>query len=103
MRLEFWVNATDVLYSDFEAWHCPLNYWYLPKDEADGHRFHAELKRRGLDIYRMKPLPDSSMHNAVQRSWDRIFTINSQSTQVQACLWEIPVSAVTRLSVFTGR
>ena len=46
MRLEFLTTADDILCSDFEAWHFALNYWYLPKDHADGRRFEAQLRRR---------------------------------------------------------
>jgi hypothetical protein len=58
VRLEFLTTADDILCSDFEAWHFALNYWYLPKDHADGRRFEAQLRRRGLDFYRTKPLRD---------------------------------------------
>ena len=87
----------------FEAWHFALNYWYLPKDHADGRRFDAQLRRRGLDFYRTKPLRDRWAHAAIERSWDRIFTIRRNAKSVQACLWEVPVSAVTDITVFTGR
>ena len=103
MRLEFLTRADDILCSDFEAWHFALNYWYLPKDHADGRRFEAQLRRRGLDFCRTKPLRDRWAHDAIERSWDRIFTIRRNAKSVQACLWEVPVSAVTDVTVFTGR
>ena len=46
-------RADDILCSDFEAWHFALNFWYLPKDHADGRRFEAQLRRRGLDFHRI--------------------------------------------------
>lgn len=103
VRLEFLTRADDILCSDFQAWHFVLNYWYLPKNQADGRRFDARLRRRGLDFYRTKPLREGWAHDAVERSWDRIFTIRGSATSVQACLWEVPVSAVTDVTVFTGR
>ena len=103
VRLEFLTTADDILCSDFEAWHFALNYWYLPKDHADGRRFEAQLRRRGLNVYRTKPLPDRWVHDAIERSWDRILAIRRNATSVQACLWEVPVSAVTDVTVFTGR
>jgi len=102
VRLEFSMRLEDVLCSDFEAWHFALNYWYLPKDDADGRKFEVRLRRRGLDFYRTKPLPDKSAHEAIQRSWERIFTFDDNAS-VQACLWELPVSVVSDVTPFTGR
>ncbi len=81
VRLEVLTGADDILCSDFEAWHFALNYWYLPKDHADGRRFEAQLRRRGLDFYRTKPLRDRWAHDAIERSWDKIFTIRRNSTK----------------------
>ena len=39
-------------------------------------------------------ISDKSAHDARQRRWDRIFSFDDNATSVQACLWEVPVSAV---------
>src|SRR5437016_2513700 len=43
VRIEFEIAGQLVLLSDFDLWHFPLNYWYLPASEQDDKAFEEEL------------------------------------------------------------
>jgi hypothetical protein len=88
VRLEFFTMADEVLCSDFEAWHFALNYWYLPKDPAMAAGVEAQLRRGASTSIEQSRLRDRWAHDAIERSWDRIFTIRRNATSVQACLWK---------------
>lgn len=72
--LELSLNPTEVLMSDFSMWHTPLNYWFNAEEDEDAE-FEKELDTAGLNIYRMKPLPEP-FHSRVQRSWLKIFALD---------------------------
>jgi hypothetical protein len=101
VRLEFAAPADAVLLSDFDAWHFVLNDWYLPRNVADGECFDEWLRRRRIDVNHLKSR--DAVERAVERSWDRIFTVNSRTASVQACVWHVPVTAVTKVTAFTSR
>jgi hypothetical protein len=110
--IESMAPAADVLLSDFQLWHYALNYWHLPTSSADRREFSGYLKRRGLDYFRDKPVPDRAAHQRILRSWEVIFDIDRalpgysparRNKSIQACLWAIPVAWVTSVTRFTGR
>jgi hypothetical protein len=100
--LEFRMDPEHVLMSDFLAWHYALNGWYLPRNEAGERRFEAWLRRRGLDPAQTRTLRDTSVRRAIERSWHRMFLLD-EGASVQACVWQVPLSAVTRVRTFVGR
>jgi hypothetical protein len=105
VRLEFSAADDRVLCSDFEAWHFVLNDWYLPSGEADNRRFETRLRRCGVDrdAIKFQCSADTSLRSALERSWDGIFAVDKSTASVQACLWELPVAAVTDVTFFRGR
>ena len=100
--LEFRMDPEHVLMSDFLAWHYALNGWYLPGNEAGERRFEAWRRRRGLDPAQTRTLRDTSVRRAIERSWHRMFLLD-EGASVQACVWQVPLSAVTRVRKFVGR
>lgn len=72
--LELSLDPKDVLLSDFDMWHVPLNYWLNGEgDEAEA--FEKKLELAGLNIYKNKPLPEP-FHASVQASWRDIFCLD---------------------------
>jgi hypothetical protein len=62
IRVECQVQDERVLLSDYELWHYVLNYWYLPKTQADGDAFDKKLDAAGFSTCRFthdNPLPDA--------------------------------------------
>ena len=119
VRLEFHVDSAHVLLSLFEEWHFVLNYWYLyPSIDQSAYdpqdlEFDKALYDAGLSYYTTKPLLDLALHRQMEQSWERIFSVARQNPSadlvslsaapVQATLWDVPTSSVTRVTFFTGR
>jgi hypothetical protein len=101
VRVEFTAARHAVLLSDFDAWHFVLNDWYLPRNAADGERFDKWRRRRQLEANDLKSR--DAVERAVKQSWDRIFRVSLRTGSVQACLWHVPVAAVTKVTAFIGR
>jgi hypothetical protein len=110
--IEFEIDETQALLSDFELWHYVLNYWYLPVSEKEGEKFEAELERHNLSFFQTKPLPDPKSHQAIVASWQRIFDLNwtvkglaepKPKKAIQATLWEIRSVCIRDVQEFTAR
>jgi hypothetical protein len=71
--LELSLDPKDVLLSDFDMWHVPLNYWFNAEGDEE-ESFENELKLAGLNIYEDKPLPEP-FHTRVQASWRDVFCL----------------------------
>ena len=102
------VADEEVLLSDYDAWHFVLNYWYLDKPRPTQF-FEKQLRAKGLDFYRQKPLPDATAHAQMQRSWDAIFDLRKARTVldlsrkrqiVQATFWELRAASVRHATLF---
>jgi hypothetical protein len=109
VRLEIDIPDEQVVLSDFDKWHYVLNYWYLEENEEDGELFDKEIKKRGLDYYQQKPLPDPYYHQKIVDSWKRIFDIESRneeekrSLSIQATFWELKLEQVRKVDFFVAR
>lgn len=104
------VPDSAVLLSDYDAWHWPLNYWYLaPEAEADA--FEARCENEGFSYYTHKPLPQQALHEDLIKSWEAIFDIErcapiieqdvSQAI-IQATFWELRPEYVQSARQFGG-
>lgn len=109
VRLEIDIPDEQVVLSDFDKWHYVLNYWYLEENEEDGELFDKEIKKRGLDYYQQKPLPDPYYHQKIVDSWQRIFDIEprneeeKRSLSIQAIFWELKLEQVRKVDFFVAR
>jgi len=112
VRIEFEVDASHVVLSDFELWHYVLNYWYLPKSVREGEAFDAELEKSRLSFFKSKPLPSKKYHQRIEKSWERIFDLewkkkglasSKSEKSIQACLWEIRIENVKAVKEFISR
>lgn len=113
VRIEFEIADDAVVLSDFDLWHCPLNYWYIAKDEAASEAFEAELKKRGLNFFEQKPLPVAKYHRRIVESWLWIFDLAWDSDWfthadhdkkcIQATFWELRLEMVRETKEFRAR
>lgn len=112
VRIEFEIDDELVVLSDFDLWHCVLNYWPVFGTEKESDEFEAELDAKGLDFYKQKPLPD--MWNArIERTWENIFdldficdlTDNAGRSKkcIQANFWELHMDMVRKVDEFVAR
>ncbi|MDE2697933.1 MAG: DUF3841 domain-containing protein [Gemmatimonadota bacterium] len=112
VRIEFEQSDKGVLLSDFELWHYVLNYWYLPRNVADGEAFEAELSEHNLSFFEMKPLPVRAYHQRIEDSWDRIFDLDWTEEEIsdpfskksiQATFWRLHLDQIRDVHFFTAR
>jgi len=110
--VELAVDEREALLSDFELWHYVLNYWYLPRSEADEARFDALLASLGVRAPSEVPRRDRRFHAEVRESWVRIFDIRwsargigwpPRKKSIQATLWSMSMEMVRSHRVFTAR
>ncbi|WNW10369.1 DUF3841 domain-containing protein [Pseudomonas sp. DTU_2021_1001937_2_SI_NGA_ILE_001] len=95
LLLELSIPRHELLLSDFDMWHVPLNYWINAEGEAE-ERFEREINAAGLCIYDDKPLPEP-FHSAVQATWLDIFrldvvngfTVDFQQKSIQGVFWTL--------------
>lgn len=93
--LELSLHPDEVLLSDFQMWHVPLNYWINAEDEAE-EAFERELKSAGFNIWSDKPLPEP-FHSRVIDGWrdifrlDRVngFTCELEEKGIQGVFWKL--------------
>lgn len=113
VRLELLLPTVSVLLSDFALWDYPLNWWYLPRSEADDLAFAARFANDATT----KPntlVPDrrSTMHAAIEESWQGIFDLNwsdlyisrpHSQKRIQATFWELKLDQVIKVTPFAAR
>lgn len=71
VRLELEIPEEKVLISDFDAWHCVLNGWYLNFTDEEEEEFEKE--RNGIRLFKEMP---EYLKKKIIKSWDRIFEID---------------------------
>ncbi len=112
MLVEFEMDESEVLLSDFELWHYVLNYQYLPCSMKDSRRFDAILEDLGVRTPADVATGNRSFHSAVQESWSRIFDLhwsepeiatNFGHKSVQATLWRLQQDRIRKATVFNAR
>lgn len=90
---------SEVLLSDYEAWHFVLNRWYLGSEEQT-EDFDARCTAAGLNAYENDVFPDTELERERVASWSAIFDPQRAQAQldpsnagrdssVQATFWEI--------------
>lgn len=118
VQLTIEVDDRDVLLSDFDLYHYPLNNWYLPINENDDMRFEKQHESLG---YPWQDLSDCSIQTCsmqqlrgeIVASWDRIFLLGEEddgwlfgendSKSIQATFWELRLDQVIKAEVFLAK
>ena len=99
----------QVLLSDHDAWHIPLNDGFLALDDHDINRFDFFLKKSGWQ--RGEPIPEP-FRSELHKSWELIFDLKSLDNEhwgfisqksIQASFWEIAIDQVKSHKAFTSR
>ncbi|MGC3995176.1 MAG: DUF3841 domain-containing protein [Propionicimonas sp.] len=98
VMLELQVPAEQVLLSDLNHWHVPLNGWY---DGRDWRRFEREVDARGIRFGDWDAAPD--LKARVVGSWQACLRVRPDVWPVQAVLWEIRPEHVRNHWRFNGR
>ena len=86
--LELEVPDYQVLLSDEELWHYPLNHWYLASDLNDEQAWEREHEE-------VDALPAAQREARILESWQRIFQLDDRShPYVQATFWELTADMI---------
>lgn len=111
VRIEFDKPENDVLLSDFDLWHYPLNYWCIHDTEKEDNDFDNLLKVEGVNfIDREKYTP--ILKTKVEKSWDKVFDLNynqqysakkKEEKTIQATFWSLSLDEVVKVDFFTAR
>jgi Domain of unknown function (DUF3841) len=111
VRLEIEVDARQVVLSDYDRWHCGINYAYLANSEDEHDAFYNDLDAKGIDYRLLRPLPEP-YHQAIQGSWQRVFdldyfldgwTASPEARQIQATFWRLNRDQVKSVTWFTEK
>lgn len=123
VRIEFEVDPSRVLLSDFDGWHFVLNDHYLPTSAADQDRFFERWDARISELRREMPdapkaawdaALDSHFRGEIEASWHRVFDLPlmravfeedmpGHDQEVQACVEEVRAEDVVRVTRFVAR
>lgn len=118
VQLTVEVDDWNVMLSDFDLFHYPLNRWYLPLNEKDNLEFEKlyesfgysfqDLNNPNIQTNEMKHL-----RNVIALSWDRVFLLNkeddgwlygkNENKSIQATFWELRLDQVNKAEVFIAR
>lgn len=102
VRIEFQIDESKVLLSDFQMWHFALNSWYLPLTAREDRQWDLEQIR----------LSKQSKQRRIEESWSRMFDIGTGShrwwgkpseRQIQACFWNLEQRDVISVKHFVAR
>jgi len=117
VRIEFEIDDSMVVLSDFEMWHFVLNGWYISDSKKDDDAFDASIakKWRCGGCWNQSSLPPRHRRR-IEASWEKIFDIDrvwadkdwhsssgKDKRDIQATLWSIDVGMVRRVDEFTAR
>ncbi|RVU73118.1 MULTISPECIES: DUF3841 domain-containing protein [Lactobacillus] len=84
--IELDIPSSELLLSDFDAWHHPLNNWFLPSDLD-----HEEIYEPEEAEFEKNPTQARK-----EKSWQNLFDI-SNSDYVQGCFWQLKYGQVRRV------
>jgi len=105
------VPAAQVLLHDYDAWHYPLNHWYLGPQKASA-LFERRCEVAGFPLHSGAPCGDPGLRAELEKSWQTIFDLKAvrrlmlQSAAdqvVQATFWELRAEHVLEAVEFGHR
>lgn len=111
VRIEFTKSIKDIVLSDFDLWHYPLNYWYIADSEQDGKKFDDLLGANGLQYGDIENYP-ARIKQVIENSWHKIFDMDYNSEyashsfenkSIQATFWNLSIDEVIKVDKFTAR
>lgn len=97
------VPDDEVILHDYEAWHYPLNHWYLGPAEAS-EDFERRCDQAGCPRGGDMPLAVLALREELEASWRRIFDLDTVGARmgggafdmqiIQATFWELRMDQI---------
>lgn len=111
VRIEFNKSRDDVLLSDFQLWHHPLNYWHIADTEQEDQIFdnfllQNNVKWGDIESYTL-PIKEK-----IEASWVKIFDMNYapeysaspfERKSIQATFWSLSIDEIVKVDEFIAR
>lgn len=99
VRLSLNVPEKEVLLSDFDLWHYPLNNWYLAVSEAEELQFDQ--------------IGGEKKQSLITDSWRRIYNLDAEDDgyiwgkrerrSIQGTFWQLKEEYILSVETFTAR
>ncbi len=111
VRIEIEKNDKNILLSDFDLWHFPLNQWNISDNEEEDNAFDKMLEEEEGENARFSHLP-STIKKQIVKTWDKIFdmdyseeyaTLPKECKSIQATFWTLSVDEIVKVEYFTAR
>lgn len=111
VRIEFNKNENEVLLSDYDLWHHPLNYWCIHDNEKQENAFDKLLETEKVNFID-KENYTLILKNKVEESWHKIFDLNyateyaahkKEQKSIQATFWKLYVEEIIKVDYFISR
>lgn len=118
VQLTIEVDDQDVMLSDFDLFHYPLNRWYLPIDEKDDSEFEKRYGSFGYSYHDLSDLDIQAddmkqLRSEIISSWDRVFLLEKEDSgwlygqnegkSIQATFWELRLDQVVKAEIFVAK
>jgi hypothetical protein len=95
IRIEFEVDDSEVLVTDFDYWHSVLNYSYIHSTQAE----EDEWSDGDWNDPKWKYSDDE-----IIKSWDNLFNLGDRAMgSNQACVWQIKKEQVRKIDHYKTR
>ncbi len=111
VRIELKKRKSEVLLSDFDLWHIPLMYCYIPDDDSDDKAFDNLLDAYGVDFIDKEKYPKEIQQKVID-SWQKIFDMDYcpdysakpfEQKSIQATFWSLAVDEIEQVDEFIAR
>lgn len=103
--LEIEIPDNEVLLSDFDLWHVPLNGHPISDDKKLMHRFKAFRATLGCSC-NFEDYPEDLKHD-IMKTWSYVFDLRTKLRKwmakamwnrcIQACFWELKLEQVVKV------
>lgn len=118
VRMKLDIPDYEVLLSDFDEWHCALNYWFLSETEKESDEFDAWCGSLGVDFQDIRNWNvDSSqlreVRAKIEKSWELMLGVRKcvdedwhfswSKRSIQATFWVLRRENVLSVEHFISR
>ncbi|WP_422092217.1 DUF3841 domain-containing protein [Tenacibaculum ovolyticum] len=111
VRIEFEKPDNQILLSDFNLWHLPLNYWNIADNEKKDIEFDKLLEKNNVKFIETEKYP-IEIKKIVKNSWNKIFDMDYEceyvtekiyNKKIQATFWELNKTDIKRVDFFIAK
>lgn len=110
--IEFEIDESLVLLSDFDAWHCVLNFFPLAGRKEE-RLLDKELEKQTGSSLSCFDVATGELRQKVMKTWERIFDLgwccktfwrgNFRKQHIQATFWELKAEWVKSVKIVRDR